>query len=105
MDSLKPIEVEPIYLFLTGGGGAGKSHLVKTIYHTAVKRFRHAPFNLELPTVLLMAPTGVAAINIDETTIHTGLAIPKETGDYLPAMSDQRKTQYRLSLKDLKLLL
>ena len=52
-----------------------------------------------------MAPTGVAAINIDVTTINTAFAIPKETGDYLPAMSDQRKTQYRLSLKDLKLLI
>ena len=105
MNSLKPVEVQPIYLFLSGGGGAGKSHLIKTIYHTAVKTFRHPPFNPELPTVLLMAPTGVAAINIDGTTINTGIAIPKETGDYLPAMSDQRKTQYRLALKDLKLII
>ena len=105
MNSLKPVEVEPIYLFLTGGGGAGKSHLIKTIYYTAVKTFRHPPFNPELPIVLLMAPTGVAAINIDGTTINTGLAIPKETNDNLPAMSDQRKTQYRLSLKDLKLII
>ena len=52
-----------------------------------------------------MAPTGVAAINIDGTTINTGLAIPTETGDYLPAMSDQRKTQCRLSLNDLKLII
>ena len=52
-----------------------------------------------------MAPTGVAAINIDGTTINTGIAIPKETGDYLPAVSDQRKTQYRLALKYLKLIL
>ena len=105
MNSLKPVEFGPIYLFLSGGGGAGKSHLIKTIYHTAVKTFRHPPFNPELQTVLLMAPTGVAAINIDGTTINTGIAIPKETGDYLPAMSDQRKTQYRLALKDLKLII
>ena len=105
MNTLKPIELEPIYLFLTGGGGAGKSHLIRTIYHTAVKTFRHPPFNPELPTVLLDAPTGVAAINIDGTTINTGLAPPEEVGDYLPAMSDQRKTQYRLSLKDLKLII
>ena len=78
MNSLKPIEVEPIYLFLSGGGGAGKSHLIKTMYHTAVKTFRHPPFNPPLPTVLLMAPTGVAAVNIDGTTINTGLAIPKK---------------------------
>ena len=28
--SLNPEEIKPIYLFLTGGGGSGKSHLVKT---------------------------------------------------------------------------
>ena len=105
MNSLKPVKVKPIYLFLTGGGGAGKSHLIKTIYHTAVKTFRHPPFNPELPTVLLMAPTGVAAINVNGTTINTGLAIPKETGDYLPAMSDQKKTHCRISIKDLKLII
>ena len=91
MNSLKPVEVEPIYLFLSGGGGAVKSHPIKTMYHTAVKTFRHPPFNPHLPTVLLLAPTGVAAINIDGTRINTGIAIRKETGDYLPAMSDQRK--------------
>ena len=105
MNSLKPVEVKPIYLFLTGGGGAGKSHSIKTIYHTAVKTFSHPPFNPTLPTVLLMEPTGVAAINIDGTTINTGLAIPKETGAYLPAMSDQRKIQYRLTLKETKLII
>ena len=97
--------VKPIHLFVTGGGGGGKSHLIKTIYHTAVKTFRHPPFNPELLTVLLMAPTGVAAINIDGTTLNTGLAVPKEAGDNLPAMSDQRKAQYRILLKDLKLII
>ena len=52
-----------------------------------------------------MAPTGVAAINIDGTTINTALAIPKEAGDILPAMSDQKKTQLRLLLVDLKLII
>ena len=105
LNSLKPVEVEPSYLFITGGGGAGKSHLIKTIYHTAVKTFRHSVINPELPTVVLMAPTGVAAINIDGTTINTALPIPKETGDNLPAMSDQKKTQLRLTLVDLKLII
>ena len=54
-------------LFITGGGGAGKSHLIKTIYHTVVKTYRHAPMNPENPTVLLAASTGVAVINIDGT--------------------------------------
>lgn len=70
MNSLKPENVKPIYLFITGGAGAGKSHLIKTIYHTVTKTFRCPPVNPELPTVILMAPTGVAAINIYGTTIN-----------------------------------
>lgn len=49
-----------------------------------------------------MAPTGVAAININDTTIHTALAIPKEAGDNLPPMSDQKRTQIRMALSNLK---
>ena len=105
MNSPKPEELEPIYLFITGGAGAGKSHLIKTIYHTVTKTLRHAPMSPELPTVLLMAPTGVAAINIDGTTINTALAIPVQTGDNVPAMSDQKRTQMRLSLSELKLII
>ena len=105
MNSLKPEELEPIYLFITGGAAAGKSHLIKTIYHTVTKTLSHASMNPELPTVLLMAPTGVAAINIDGTTINTALAIPVQTGDNVPAMSHQKKTQIRLSLSELKLII
>ena len=103
--SLKLDEIKPIYLFITGGGGSGKSHVINAIYHTAVKTFRHVTTNTDLPTVLLMAPTGVSAINIGGTTINTALAIPKETGHNLPAMSDQKKTQMRLSLSNLKLII
>ena len=103
--SLNPEEVKPIYLFITGGAGAGKSHLIKTIYHSVVKTFKHTITNPGLPTVLLMAPTGVSAINIDGTTVNTALAIPKLTGDNLPTMSDQKKTQMRVSMSELKLII
>ena len=67
------------------------------MYHTVVKTCKSAPMNPEKPTVLLTAPTGVAAINIDGTT--------QNTGDVLPAKSDQKKTQMRLSLCELKLII
>ena len=105
MNTLKPVDIDPIYLFITGGAGAGKSHLIKTIYHTTTKTFRHGFTNPDKPTVLLMAPTGVAAININGTTIHTALAIPKEAGDNLPPMSDQKRTQIRIALSDLRLII
>lgn len=79
--------------------------MIKTIYHTAIKTFRHGLTNPELPTVLLAAPTGVSAININGTTVNTALSIPKEVGDILPAMSDQKRTQLRLSLSQLKLII
>ena len=33
LNSLKSQNVEPVYLFITGGGSAGTSHLIKTIDH------------------------------------------------------------------------
>ena len=95
LNCLKPEKVDPINLFVTGsaGAGAGKSHLIKAIYHTAVKTFRYGTVNPDRPTVALMAPTGVAAININGTTIHTALSILKESGDFAPPMSDQKRMQ------------
>ena len=62
---LKPEKLDPINLFVTGGAGAGKSHLMKAIYHAVVETFRYGTINPERPTVAVMAPTGVAAININ----------------------------------------
>ena len=93
LNSLRPEVVKPIYPFISGSGGCGKSHLIKTIYQTAIKTFRYTLINPERPIVLLLAPTGVAAINIEGTTINSGLSIPKNAGYKLSAMSDQKKRQ------------
>ena len=72
---------------MTGGGGSRRRDFIKTMYHTVVKTYRHdAPMNPEKPTASLAASTGVAAINIDGTTIKTVLAMPKNTGDVLAAI-------------------
>ena len=63
------------HLFITGGAGAGKSHLTKTIYQAATKTFRHGPEDPDKLSVLLFAPTGFVAINIRGKTINSGLAI------------------------------
>ena len=37
LNTLKSQHVEPVYLFMTGGGGSKKSDLIKTIYHTVAE--------------------------------------------------------------------
>jgi len=64
LKALKSQNVEPVYLFMTGGSGSRKSDLIKTIYYTVVQTYRHAPTNPEKPTALLAISIGVAAINI-----------------------------------------
>ena len=105
MNCLKPEKVDPIDLFVTGSSGYGKSHLVNSIYQSAVNTFIYGPINPERPTVALMAPTGVTALNINGTTIHTALSIPKESGDFVLPMSDRERTQLRLTLSELKIII
>ena len=105
LNSLRPEVVKPIYPFISGSGGCGKSHLIKTIYQTAIKTFCYSPINPERQMVLLLAPTGVAAINIEGTTLNTFLSIPKNAGYKVSAMSDQKKTQMRLLFSELKLII
>ena len=53
-----------------------------------------------------MAPTGVAAVNIDGTTIHTALDIPIGSfGKNLPPLSDKMKSSLRNKLSDLKVII
>eukprot|EP00111_Clytia_hemisphaerica_P014066 TCONS_00041399-protein len=50
---------------------------------------------------MLLAPTGVAAINIDGTTIHTGLGIPCK--NFIP-LSDKQRTNLRLKLQEVSVI-
>ena len=52
ISSLQPFPVNPVYKFISGGAGAGKSHLIKAFYQTALKTFRCGPCGPELPNVL-----------------------------------------------------
>ena len=50
-----------------------------------------------------MAPTGVAAINIDGTTIHNALNIPiNQFGKKISPLSDKMRSSLRSKLSDLK---
>lgn len=62
---------EPLYNFLTGGAGVGKSVLVKAIYQALIRCLNsEQDCNPDDVKVLLCAPTGKAAHNINGSTIQ-----------------------------------
>ena len=68
--------LEPLHIFLTSNAGCGKSFLMKMLYQSLTKILSYGNVSLDKPNTLLMAPTGVAAMNIDGATIHTVLNMP-----------------------------
>ena len=64
-------EVKPVHLFVTGGS----CHILRTICHSVTQLLINSGGDPLKPYVLLSALTRVTAININATTIHSGLGI------------------------------
>ena len=64
---------EPVYTFITGGAGVGKSFLTKMLI-AYLQLFKSYVFG-ESP-VIVAAPTGTAANNIEGFTLHSVFSIP-----------------------------
>ena len=60
-------------MFLSGSAGVRKSHLVKTIHQAVSKLLQVCGTSPEKPRVFILAPTGVASTNVNETTLHSAL--------------------------------
>ena len=106
LSSDNPKELSPLYLFITGGAGTGKSHLIKTIHAALSKTLSYRSNCIDKPYVLLLAPTGVAAININGNTIHSALGIPVETrGLTVPKLPDKRRCNLRMELSEVKAII
>ena len=74
--SIVPNKLQSFHLFLTGGSGCGKSHLIKTVYQSVSKLLLYRGERPDKPRVLLLAPTGDSSININGTTLHSALGLP-----------------------------
>ena len=72
-------DVEPLYIFLSGSGGTGKSHLVKVIYNAITKTLFYHCKEPEKPRVLLLGPTKISTANKGGTIIHSILRIKRGT--------------------------
>ena len=88
--------VEPLHLFITGGVGVGKSHLVKILTSFLTKTFNLYSGTPDKKKILLLAPSGVATLNIDCTTIHSGLGINPNCNNYsMGKLSEALKAKLR----------
>ena len=88
---------EPLHVFITGGAGTGKSHLISVIKEH-IERSHTGSQN----ACMLVAPTGVAAFNIGGLTIHYAFRLPVEHGNLTKytKLSAERLHQLRLLCKD-----
>ena len=82
-------KVEPLYNFLTGGAGVGKSMVTRALHETLVYFYDNGVgSNPDEIKVLLCAPTGKAAFNIKGSTIHSAFHIRPHQSLKYTALSD-----------------
>ena len=95
----------PYRLFLSGPGGVEKSHVLSLIHHDTVQLLRlSGHIQPEDVTVLLTAPTGVAAFNIDGMTLHSALLLGTSYSTDHP-LTQERVSTLRTRLSNLQLLI
>ncbi|XP_062579086.1 uncharacterized protein LOC134241009 [Saccostrea cucullata] len=95
---------DALHIFITGGAGTGKSHLIKAIHYEASRILGKNLTSPDSVTVLLAAFTGTAAFNIGGNTIHHLFSLPK----YMPLpyepLREQSLSEMRVQLGDLQIL-
>ena len=68
--------VKPYYIFLSGCGGVGKSHVIRMISHDIVKFFSQSgKYDPEDIPVILTGPTGTSAFAIGGITLHSAFRL------------------------------
>ena len=90
-NSLTKKKVHPLNVFLLRRAGVGKSYLINAIFQTLTRTFSLCSGTPEKVKVLKMVPTGVAAVNINGTSISTALDIPTTRGNDIPKLNDKMR--------------
>ncbi|XP_073723480.1 LOW QUALITY PROTEIN: uncharacterized protein [Misgurnus anguillicaudatus] len=96
---------EPFFLFVTGGAGTGKSHLIKAIHYESCRLLSQLSDNPDDRTVILCASTGVAAYNIGAATIHNTFSIGVNVKLPYQPLSDDKINSLRSKMACLQILI
>ena len=105
IDKVNGKRIDPFHVFITGGAGTGKSHLVKCIYYESTRILARMMHNPDDVSVLKMAPTGVAAYNINGHTIHSILSIPANAQMPYQPLSEEKVSVLRNKLNQLQIII
>ena len=96
----------PIYAFLSGGAGVGKSRVLTAIYQASMKYFNSLPgSDYNTRHVLVVAPTGKAAYNVSGNTVQSAFRVPVSQGIVLDTPSSDKLNTLRTQLGQLKLVI
>ena len=69
-------QTNPVYIFIMGGAGVGKTKVAKAIYQSVERYYSSQPGeNPDVIHALILALTGMAVYDICGDTIHSGLHI------------------------------
>ena len=100
----KPIE--PYRVFLSGTGGVGKSHVIRLVHSDTLKLLRLSnTIEPDEVIVLLTAPTGVAAFNINGMTLHSAFLLGRSKYSGFQPLSHDRLNTLRSKMCHLVLLI
>ena len=68
--------INPYRVFLSGPGGVGKSHVIRLIQSDTLRLIKQSgTVEPDDVLVLLTAPTGVAAFNVNGMTLHSAFLL------------------------------
>ena len=98
--------VEPYHVFLSGPGGVGKSHVIKLVHSDTLQLLKLSGiFKPDDVIVLLTAPTGVAAFNINGMTLHSAFLLGRNKYNAFQPLSHDRLNTLRTKLARLMFLI
>ncbi|KAG5674792.1 hypothetical protein PVAND_004740 [Polypedilum vanderplanki] len=105
INKFKPPSNLPIYYFLSGGAGVGKSRLINALFQSVVRIFRSEPGPVDSNEVLLVAYTGMAAHNIGGITAHSAFSLAANQGKTDVGLSPDMANTMACQLQRLKLII
>ncbi|XP_071948934.1 uncharacterized protein [Antedon mediterranea] len=105
LDKLNGKEPGPFNIFISGGAGTGKSHVVKCIFNEGTRILGKMMQKPDDVSILKVAPTGIAAYNINGKTIHSALSIPVNVSFPYQPLGEEKINQLRNYLCQLQILI